>query len=186
MPRREDTDLDRELLSDAVAVARFEKQPLQSIIRWPIDRPEFLVTVGFDDYEGGFECNRLQVISLTPGKPVDSAVLRSLPMGRLLNEAIEMQLRERLRQGSTASSGLGNKEITPHSAVRGRGRGRRYPPGHFERVAAVVRDARRDGRPITRAVAEAFGLSPSAAGNQISRARAQGLLHDETRGPDAP
>ncbi len=64
-------------------------------------------------------------------------------------------------------------------AASGEGTGRRYPPGHLEEVARVVRDARRRGEPTAAAVAEVFGIAKSAAANQISRARAQGLLDVE-------
>jgi hypothetical protein len=58
----------------------------------------------------------------------------------------------------------------------GIGHGRRYPPGHQEKVAAIVREARQRRAPAAAAVAEVFGISLSAASNQISRAKARGLL----------
>lgn len=58
----------------------------------------------------------------------------------------------------------------------GQGHGRRYPPGHLEKVAGIVREARHRRAPAAAAVAEVFGISRSAAGNQISRARAKGLI----------
>ena len=62
----------------------------------------------------------------------------------------------------------------------GQGRGRRYPPGHLEEVARVVREARFAQEPIQTVVANFFGITRSAAGNQISRARSRGLLdHDD-------
>jgi hypothetical protein len=63
--------------------------------------------------------------------------------------------------------------------VSGEGKGRRYPPGHLEEVARLVREARRQKESAQTAVAEAFGIKRSAAANQIARARARGLLGTE-------
>jgi hypothetical protein len=65
------------------------------------------------------------------------------------------------------------------ATATGEGKGRRYPPGHLEDVARIVRDARTWQKPAAAAVAEAFNITKTAAANQISRARAQGLLEEE-------
>jgi len=61
----------------------------------------------------------------------------------------------------------------------GEGKGRRYPPGHLEEVARIVREARRRKEPAQAAVAEVFGIKRSAAANQIARAKTRGLLETE-------
>ncbi len=61
----------------------------------------------------------------------------------------------------------------------GKATGRRYPPGHLEQVAAIVRETRRRKGSAQAAVAERFSISRSAAANQIARARRQGLLDTE-------
>lgn len=65
------------------------------------------------------------------------------------------------------------------SRVSGKGKGRRYPPGHLEEVARIVREARRRQDPAQAAVMAVFGLKRSAAANQIARAKARGLLDTE-------
>jgi hypothetical protein len=65
-----------------------------------------------------------------------------------------------------------------HGKAAGMGNGRRWPPGHYERVAEIARDAKQQGQPISTAVARAFGISPSAATTQISRARKRGFNID--------
>jgi hypothetical protein len=69
------------------------------------------------------------------------------------------------------------------ASATGQGTGRRYPPGHLELVAEIVRDARKAHKPIGAAVADAFGTTTSAAGNLIGRARAQGLLDNNDQVP---
>ena len=59
------------------------------------------------------------------------------------------------------------------------GHGRRYPPGHLEQVAVIVRETCRRKGSAQAAVAERFSISRSAAANQIARARRQGLLDTE-------
>jgi hypothetical protein len=64
----------------------------------------------------------------------------------------------------------------------GQGNGRRYPAGHLDLVAEIVRESKRAHMPTTAAVAEKFKTSKSAAGNLIGRARAQGLLDNDRDG----
>lgn len=61
----------------------------------------------------------------------------------------------------------------------GKGTGRRYPPGHLEAVARIAREARRRKGSAQAAVAETFGISESAAANQIARARRGGFFERE-------
>jgi hypothetical protein len=56
----------------------------------------------------------------------------------------------------------------------GKGKGRRYPPGHLDEVARIVRQARKEKASAQAAVAEAFDITRSAAANQIARAQATG------------
>lgn len=62
----------------------------------------------------------------------------------------------------------------------GEGKGRRYPAGHLEEVARIVRQARKGRDSAQAAVMEAFDIKRSAAANQIARAKARGLLDPET------
>ena len=58
----------------------------------------------------------------------------------------------------------------------------RATDGRYAEVAEVYRQAWQDGRPPTRAVAEHFVISPSAAAKRVSRARQAGYLPLTTRG----
>ena len=65
------------------------------------------------------------------------------------------------------------------SKATGEGTGRRYPPGHLEEVAKIVRDARKGRDSAQAAVMQTFGIKRSAAANQIARAKARGLLDQD-------
>ncbi len=61
----------------------------------------------------------------------------------------------------------------------------REPPGSVSGLAEVARvydEAWRAGKPPTKAVAEHFVISDSAAAKRVSRARVAGLLPETTRG----
>jgi len=157
-----------------------------------------------------FECFRFDVFSMRPGVSVGSSIMRDLPVGSLVREAVQRLVAARLREAEreleessvrtvvgVAASGTPlelepDEEFLRHhdafwqkradayrkqlSKPSGKGRGRRYPPGHLEEVARVVRDARSLQDPVQARVAKFFDISLSAAANQISRARARGLL----------
>ncbi len=87
-----------------------------------------------------------------------------------------------------------DKAMSPHRKDRDRLRGLvvearvgpgRYPSGHLERVAEVYDGALRVHHHPTKAVAEAFGISVTAAAKQVVRAREQGLLRKTTQGKAA-
>jgi len=61
----------------------------------------------------------------------------------------------------------------------------RYPADHLDRVASIYNAALRVHRHPTKAVAEAFGISISAAAKQVVRAREKGLLKATTQGKTA-
>ena len=195
-----------------------ERKTIKVEVLWPKIRPRYLVTVGLLDTGAEYECASFSVATLQEGTPVNSAVIRDLPVGALVGEAIQQLLRVSLenveRERATPSIGQGditetlvtrggqikhrparptvtkdflaNRDVhlaeqevklkTMLAAATGQGTGRRYPPGHLELVAEIVRESKRAHLPATTAVAEKFKTSKSAAGNLIGRARAQGLL----------
>jgi hypothetical protein len=200
--------------SEAPSVTRSETI-IDVPIDWPSAEPRYRVTVGLRDAGDRFECARLSVAAIT-GNPIGSAVMRGLPVGSLISEAIhrldvraihaEMAL---LNAGAAASSEIASQGMALLTASptassdmsrfldeaywqsrkaamseklgspSGKGTGRRYPPGHLEAVAETVREARWRGDPAETAVATVFGITKSAAANQISRARALGLLDSQ-------
>ena len=56
------------------------------------------------------------------------------------------------------------------------------PDGELQQVARIYFDAFHDHRPPRQAVAEALGLSPSAAAKRIARCRAAGYLGPAEQG----
>lgn len=194
-------------------------------VLWPKIRPRYLVEVGLLDTGAKYECVSFAVTTLQEGTPVNSAVIRDLPVGALVSEAIQQLLRVSLEnvERERATPSIGQADMTetvvegdritrrPASATvakdflrnrdahlaeqeaklrttladaTGQGTGRRYPPGHLELVAEIARDAIRESKPATAVVAEKFGISKSAAGNLIGRARRQGLLDNPKPGDD--
>ncbi len=66
--------------------------------------------------------------------------------------------------------------------VRSTGKRRSYDDAHFEEVARIYYEAQRDGRPKQTAIAEALGLSRSAAGNHIATAKDKGFISTDDEG----
>ncbi len=100
----------------------------------------------------------------SPVIPVDSAVLRSLPIGRLVREARSrwVGLEVETDDGSVVPGGDPAFEV-----------------GSLEQVAHIYRTA---PEAPTQAVARALKITPSAAAKRVARARAQGLLPPTTPG----
>jgi len=201
-----------------IEAERIDQEATNVLVLWPKLNPRYLVTVGLQDTGDEFECASFKVTTLQEGTPVGSVLMRSLPVGALIGEAIQKLLRNALanttqqiteRPDLTVHDGDGNsiegaalgveredffrnrdahlkarqrKLKSMLAAATGQGTGRRYPPGHLEVVAEIVRDARKAHEPISTAVADAFGITTSAAGNLIGRARAQGLLDTKSKG----
>jgi hypothetical protein len=189
---------DSALLEDANAV---ENTTLRVHLPWPAEKPRFRVTVVLRDVGDEFECVGLQVTTLSQQAgvgAVGSALLRQLPVGRLIRDAIRQLLETLLNEAErevvmpsarAIDQDFARKQhafwqdrrdglISRLAEPTGQGTGRRYPPGHLQDVAAIARSAKRAGESMRGQVAEAFGITPSAAANQISRARMEGLLDD--------
>lgn len=191
-------------------------------VLWPKKRPVYLVKVWLWDTGDRFECSALDITRLSRGRPISSTIMRQLPVGALVDEAIRDLLIARIRVQEAQRTAVGDPlletvvsegptgelrvaevddafvESGPPAGwaaaaaddrrrlgeLRGEGPGRRYPANHLAEVVRIVREAERDGRPKQAAVAEAFGISRSAAGNHIATARAKGLFEDQPRGEE--
>ncbi len=197
-------------------------------LAWPaFGTPRYLIRVGLRDDGAEFRCVSFHVTALNRRQPIGATLLRDdVPAGRVISEAIQTLLRERLadaqREQDEPSLGaadvtlyerdpadghlvnsrpltedeaedfLANRRAYHHGVEQqnakrlegatGRGHGRRYPPGHLERVAKIASEARREAKPMGAAVAAAFGISASAAHNQINRARRRGLFDNDREG----
>ncbi len=158
-------------------------------VLWPKRRPVYLVRVWLWDAGDRFECSGLDITRLSRGKPISSTIMRQLPVGALVDEAIRDLLTARIQVQEAQIDAVSMKAGTDAGwavaaaddrrrleGMKGQGKGRRYPEGHLEEVVRVVRKAERDGRPKQAAVAQAFGRSRSAAGNHIAIARSKGMF----------
>jgi hypothetical protein len=180
-------DVERELLIRRTV----EPNLPAAVIPWPERRPRYLVTVRLREVGARLECVGLAVDSISEATSVQSSTMRSLPVGAIVDEAKRRVLTQELelenrsltepRDGEPALIERGEhfqqraELIEAHLArATGHGTGKRYPPGHLEMVAEVYRDAK--GRRPTKAVADAFRISPTAAANQVVRARQLGFL----------
>jgi hypothetical protein len=169
---------------------------------WPKHRPKYLVQVWLRDTGARFVCVGLDVTQIEKSSPISSTLMRDLPVAEIVGEAIrrllshstavvesiraepaagtgDMPLDEGFAEHKAAFLSSAAAHIKKRQQATGEGPGRRWPPGHLDEVARIVRNARRQGLPTGAAVVEAFGISPSAAANQISRARARGLIETE-------
>lgn len=183
---------------------------------WPtVGPPRYAVEVTLHDTGREFVCVAFAIAALQPGpaRAVDSALVRNLPVGTLIREAVQQLVAEREALFRAAAEEAASTLLVTHvgadgsivtteepaddafvegkrqawlaaaeetrsrlSEAVGSGPGKRYPPGHLERVAEIAAAARRSREPAAAAVAEAFGISASAAQNQIGRARRLGLF----------
>jgi len=170
---------------------------------WPRSHPRYLVTVWLRDDQDHFTAVGFDVTS-TSDMAVGTTIMRDLPVASLVREAIRAHLAPQLAEAEKNISGevqtrMGEfpgvppdeeflrlrtafwerrkAEITEKlKQASGEGKGRRYPEGFLEDVAAIVRDARSNGEPTGKKVAEMLNIEVSAATNLISRARARGLI----------
>lgn len=169
---------------------------------WPdSEKGPMRVGVYFDELDGEPVCVGIEVWSRNPPatrspvfgrveeRPhaIDSALWRSLPVGRLLRESGARQqafadrlarLCERLPDGQEDEAASMREAA---AEIRRVWQGtKRYPNTHFAEVAAVY-EAHRADRP-TKSVSEKFGVPKSTAAKWVARARSLGYLEPTTRG----
>lgn len=135
-----------------------------------------------------------------PPAPVTALALRSVPLGKLVNEFLE-RLREnpilasqRLVSGTAddfrdAANELASRhteseaEVIQQLASEPRRGGRKgYGDDHYATVAEVYATAWADGVHPTKAVAEHWLIAKTTAAKWVSRARDLGFLEPTTRG----
>lgn len=111
-----------------------------------------------------------------PLTEVTATALRQIPAGALMRQAVRIAAQSNNR---LAELGAG-AEFEERRSVYAQA-SRRYGVEHFEKVAAVYTDGLDSGAP-TAAVADAFGISRSAAAKQVARCRELGLLGRTVKG----
>lgn len=119
--------------------------------------------------------------SRAPLTPVNAAAIRAIPFPKLIHEqrkvhaGLAHQLVEDVRRLARPGADIALRHAEEFEG------GRVVTPDHLRRVAAAYLKAKLAGEPVTRAVAEEIGLSPSTAGKRIMAARRAGLLDIEGR-----
>jgi len=147
----------------------------------------YLLTLDFADVDGRLECVRVELgwPADEPRQgapvPVTMSALRSVPLGRIIDEALRQHTR-RLRDWAKVLEPGQQAELLPLVAAaaaslpRAPGRPPSYNSEHFVKVADAYTKARRAGESPTKAVASRFHVSYPTAANWVARARAMGFL----------
>lgn len=165
------------------------------------DGRQWVLALEWGEVSGRAEVLGFGIRSADGMTPVTSTALRSVPLGRV----VEDQLRRRLADARGAaerqpapprrhhgefpsgrrfavdvtdeSPGIAAHQIGPLAAAGERlGRPRTYGKAHFQAVAGVYSKAWEAGLHPTKAVAERFQVSRSAAAKWVARAREMQLL----------
>jgi hypothetical protein len=126
----------------------------------------------------------------TPPVPVSASLIRSLPLGELERE-IRASLPELASSYAAQADAAGEGLLSAYDRWYSKSQAFRYLAEHagpqrgrtlsddvLHEIADVYKAAHANKRPVTRAVADAFHVSISAAGKRIMAARAAGLLDD--------
>lgn len=119
---------------------------------------------------------RPEIVELTftaPPGELTPAKIKALPLSVLLGE--------HRWHSSSAALALSNPGPDLDSLItgpkrKGAQRGREFSQSHLAEIASVYRQAVRDGRPVTAAVAEHFEITESTAKKWNMAARAAGLI----------
>lgn len=141
---------------------------------------DWQVTTEWDVRGGRLEPVSVTIRALNRDRCVTGEAMRAIPIGELHRQARaatasflasirETKGDEFTQRLLTLAPGLPDLALGPR-------RGIAMSDQELEQVAAVYRKAWTEGEPVTEAVAEAFGISPSTASKRIMKARRMGLL----------
>lgn len=156
-------------------------------------------TLEWDVLDGRVECVgfRLRAIpfgrspgprpQLAPGqvRPLTASVLRQFPLGSTVANARgrQQKMLKRLRRAAPGHEKAIDARLAEWERQRSVRPGRKgYGADHYSKVAEIYREAAALGNAPTRAVAEHFVVSKSAAAKWVARARGIGLLPPTQRG----
>lgn len=159
-------------------------EPIQTTVGWTNEGRLWRVTLTWDVIEDRWECVGLAIAAGAPDTPLHAVDLRALTLGRLVAESRPKLLeevarrREVLKDSHSAAieSYLLRKLQSASQPKASPGRPPVHSLGHYAEVAKAYAEAYAAGDYPTRAVAEHFHMSRSAAGKQIARCRALGFL----------
>lgn len=146
---------------------------------WPgPDGAEWLLKFEWATVEERVQLIGFCVRSFDGDRPVTASVLRSIPLGRIVEDEARKRI-ETLRDSALHGP---DKEAAARALPKYErslpisGRRPTYDRDHFVAVAKIYSDAYAVGAAPTKAVAQHFHVTPSAAAKWVARARGLGLL----------
>ena len=143
---------------------------------WPLEVPveerTHVITVDWDLLEGRWEPKAIRFAAIHPevSGPITGAVLRSLPIGRIVDE-IRRNQADLARKTFDQLNAEGVEVSEEHFEAWRKGERPRLGRSHYEQVAAVYTAAFLAGERPTKAVADKFMVGDSTAASWVSRAR---------------
>lgn len=130
---------------------------------------DYDVTLDVELTDGRYECVDLTCSRRPGGPPVTTNGIRSIPIGRLIEQGIAPYV----LHSTPNPHAEGEWVVSPAG----------YSDDELVKVAAIYRLAYACGLPPTTAVANALGVTQSVAGNRVMKARRkEGLLDPTTKG----
>ena len=142
------------------------------------DDREWQLVVSWEIADGRAEPVSIQVSASPPDAEhrfLSASRLRTLPLGTWIAEA-RTSNGDQWRAALADAGEVSLSQAASIDALWGPHRGRPASRTELQRVADAYSEARADGQSVTRAVAEACGVSESTAGKRIMQARRAGLL----------
>lgn len=144
---------------------------------------EWMVRVEWTELTGRMEPTSLLVIAPEHRQALNAETIKQLALGTILSEHRKRMVHQleqaaaKERPQMTRSEAAQMKAAWKRKAAQyGASRGVAMTPEGLEAVATVYRQAYEEGRPVQKAVADAFGIAVSTAANRIMLARRAG--HD--------
>jgi hypothetical protein len=165
-------------LQEAIRITGSSRKGLTTRQTAEADGRSWEVTTRWQQIGGRFEPVEVTVEGVEPGMPLTATTMRQLPIGTLHEEA--RRYAAGIRETSDGAGRMDEDLIA--LAPVGSKRGSELTDVDLKATAKVYRRAYDGGEPVTKAVADHFGISTSAAAKRIMRARDAGLLDGIGRG----
>ncbi len=160
---------------------------------WPDVHSPWRVRIRWEELDGRMEAVGFCIEAVEGDVPLTTSVLRSVPFGRIVQETHRRRLETVRIEAELPSHDVHGRSFgdLPARARKAlpkyqrsaapRGRPPTYGSEHLPTVARLYTEAWLAGLHPTKAVAEEFSVSRSAAAKWVARARAAGLI-----GPTRP
>ncbi len=153
---------------------------------WPDPDGPWLVGLKWALIDNRVQCVHFEMFSIDKDLPVTGTVLRTVPLSTVIETALKQKTA--MLEAIAASARLpdkvkdrARKRLKQIHKPRKGGR-RALPLEHWEDVASAYTTAHLERKSPTKAVAEGFNISYSAAAKKVAKCRQLGLLPPTTRG----